>query len=243
MCAHMNMQIVSEREKRLDVGMRANGLKQSVYWITWLIIHTAVVLVNTLILIAIGEAVGFTIFRNVSVQVTLTLFFSLGWSMIFVAYFLSTLVQKGKTAAVVSFLVFVVAVFIQLVFSEDKIYIFYSPGQSPTLARVLSFFAPFAFTKAYSDISFHEEYYSWADLYAPVAVHTATADYETTASIHSINFMMYSVVLFAVLFWYIDGVFGCGRHPLFFLMPSFYGIRVGSGKARMYFAIDLFISQ
>eukprot|EP00698_Gefionella_okellyi_P006364 TRINITY_DN1572_c0_g1_i1.p1 TRINITY_DN1572_c0_g1~~TRINITY_DN1572_c0_g1_i1.p1 ORF type:complete len:745 (+),score=113.23 TRINITY_DN1572_c0_g1_i1:316-2550(+) len=222
-------QLVVERERSLVAGLRANGMKQSMYWLSWLLLHLMIVVVNMLVTFAVGAAVGLDVFRQVASEVILVIFGVFGLVSIPLSYLLATLTSTAKTSAVVGFLLFVIAAFLQIIFGGAQIYVFYGSDSAPVIPAVLSFFPPFAFAKCFSDVTMtvqNGKWYSWQSLFAPVQIHTAYSDFTVTPTIESLHYMIYSGVVFAVLAWYVDAVVLVGRHPLFMFTRQFYGCSV-----------------
>lgn len=236
-------QITAERERRLDVGLRANGMRQSAYFVSWALTHAFFVIVNTLVMEAMGQAFGFSVFRSADVSVTLAVFAAFGASLLALAYFLNVFIRSAKTAAIIGFLILVIGLFLQLIFTGDQVYSFFDPGTTPFIGHLLQAFPPFAFAKCFRDISrvigvsdgvSQTVFFTWADLFRVLTVDTGLTSYPVATTANSLLHMLVAGLVFTALFLYLNAVIPRdghpGLHPLFFVLPSTYGCCVPSAE-------------
>jgi len=172
-------------------------------------------------------------------------------SMIFFAFFLSTLVSKVKTATMVGMFFLVVGLLLMYqVFSKLSVaYIFWEAHTTPLWRNILMFFPPFNFGKIYLDISLLAGgYYNsardaitpgpgfyWHDLFVkvPFAYLPRNGNYRAPIPAEALQFLGMDIVVFALLAWYLDYVipnaYGNSKPFYFFVLPSFWGF--GGRKA------------
>jgi hypothetical protein len=227
-------QIASERERRLDAGLRANGMFASAYWCAWLLTHALLAAAGGVATVACGWMFGFAVFTAVDAAASLVLFVAFGLALLPLAYLLGVFVRQARTAAVVGFLVLVLGLFLQLVFAGDKIYAFYGPDTPPAVWRALQSFAPFAFGKCLSDMLHvvgpgdgvgRTHRFAWADWAAPVAMPAApgSAPALGPAPVDALRQLVLVGAVLLVLFAYLEAVVPReghpAAHPLFFLRP------------------------
>lgn len=108
-------EIVMEKEQRLRLGMQMMGLKSSVYWITWFGNGLTFVTLTTLLLIAAGAACGFSVFLRTNFAVSFLLFFLYGMGALSLAFVLSTLISRTKTAQTVGYAIVLVGFVFQAI--------------------------------------------------------------------------------------------------------------------------------
>lgn len=68
------------------------GVSHPIYWLSWMIVGTIMNFIQCVVLIISGKVMGFPMFLNCEVMILFKFIFSFGQSMVFLAYFLSTLV-------------------------------------------------------------------------------------------------------------------------------------------------------
>ena len=67
--------VVVEKEEKLRIGMRQMGLRTSAYWASWATYAVVMSLLSTLVLLASGNAAGFTFFTNATPLAAFLLYF------------------------------------------------------------------------------------------------------------------------------------------------------------------------
>lgn len=87
-------EIAREKEFKLRQGLNIVGVSHPVYWLNWLIVGTLMNVVQTSVLVVSGQIIGFPLFKNAESMILFKFFFAFGQSMVFLAFFLSTLVSS-----------------------------------------------------------------------------------------------------------------------------------------------------
>lgn len=87
--------VVTEKEKKIKESLRMVGLRDSVFWLSWLIVYALMVLVMSLIAAVI---LYFVAFKDSNIVVLFLLLFEFGITMIMFAFILTTLFSKAKVA-------------------------------------------------------------------------------------------------------------------------------------------------
>jgi ATP-binding cassette subfamily A (ABC1) protein 3 len=87
-------EIAKEKEFKLRQGLNIVGVSHPIYWLSWLIVGTLINLMQTSVLVASGKIMAFPLFQNADLWVLFKFFFVFGQSMVFLAFFLSTLVSS-----------------------------------------------------------------------------------------------------------------------------------------------------
>eukprot|EP00743_Colponemidia_sp_Colp-15_P008092 GILK01008768.1.p1 GENE.GILK01008768.1~~GILK01008768.1.p1 ORF type:complete len:953 (+),score=144.68 GILK01008768.1:132-2990(+) len=150
-------EIVREKEQRLRQGLSVMGMGSLVFWLSWLITSICYCVIVTLVLIASGAACGFTLFKNCNFLVLFLLFFTFGITMLVFAFWISTFIQRSKTAYTACYTFILLGLVLQLFLSNPLVAQFvYSEGLKdwiPVVRTFLSFYPPFNFAKAYGDVA------------------------------------------------------------------------------------------
>ena len=135
--------VVVEKEEKLRVGMRQMGLRTSAYWASWGTYAVVMSLLSTLVLLASGNAAGFTFFTNATPLAAFLLYFFSSLAYAGLALLLSSVVSSGKTAQQLGYsLALVSFMFIAVVGSGSGILLnlLYSAQLKPWMVRVRQIF-------------------------------------------------------------------------------------------------------
>ncbi|KAI8915746.1 hypothetical protein EDD86DRAFT_186239 [Gorgonomyces haynaldii] len=240
--------IVTEKEKRLRLGMEMTGLTPFVYWISHFLSLSLESLTASLFTTCFGLAFGFQSFRNSDFFVLILTFFLLGESMIVMGFFISTFVSKARVAMMVGIFVFIVGILFQsFVFSSAYFgYVWWKRLVPPAVPGFFSIFPFFNFGKLFMDISTFTTgkpsaitgTYAvgpglpWSSLYKPVP--SSLLPFYGDGSvptppppIEAMYNLIWNTVLYGFLTWYLDLVipneFGKRMPPWFFLTKSYWG--------------------
>ena len=236
--------IVQEKEKQLRLGMNLMGLKDSAFWISWLVTIQAFNILLTLILIGFGAAFQFEVFLNTDFFVNFVVFFEFGTAMIALGFFLSTVLHKTTAASNAGWAILLVGFALQLIVFGNTVivYAFYSDVWWLNMIRYFFqiFYPPFNFSKAYIDISqktqrqyspeqgkfISGQKFTWGDLYdKPESYILNNVDIPATDEV--LWYLFAQIILYTVATWYFDNVVsspnGPGKPLWFFLMPSYWG--------------------
>jgi len=237
--------IVSEKEYKLRHGMQMMGLISSVYWTSWLLINTVVVILTTFVICAAGYAFQIDFFVNSSFSVIYCFFFMFQASMIFVAFFISSLVPKVRTGTLLGMFILIIGlVFMLAIFGSTYTgYLWWQTTTSKAGWLVLMFLPFFNFGKLYIDIDVLTlgQYdastntiiagpgFTWSSLYQqiPSEYLSSIGTYDLPLPAQSLLFLFMNMGFYALLAWYFDNVlpdvFGNRKPVYFFLTPSFWG--------------------
>src|SRR5690606_18503505 len=98
--------VVLEKDCHIRLAMKSMGLKTSAYWISWYITAGMMALLQILIGIGYGHALGLWFFTQTDFGVLLVMFISFAASLIPLAFLLSSFVNTAKAALVLGFFVF-----------------------------------------------------------------------------------------------------------------------------------------
>jgi hypothetical protein len=235
--------IVVEKENKLRFGMKIMGLKDSVYWFTWLLTVMVINLLATLVMIGLGYAVGLRFFANTNFFVLLFVFTTFQFSLVPMAFFFCNFINKSRSANLVGFGVLLFGMFFMMFLCNGmNVYTWYQSGQVRTIFRsVFMIFPYFNFGRCYSDIvykSVQQNFdssagkfsnnggFTWGDLYKKNLVR-GSVDWDIPPTVDSIYLMLFNFVFFFFLAWYLDNVLpgadGVRRPPYFMFTGSYWG--------------------
>ncbi|KAF8939132.1 ATP-binding cassette sub- A member 1 [Haplosporangium gracile] len=246
-------QIVMEKELHLRHSMQMMGLKTLVYWFSWWLSNALLVLISAVVICGFGIAFGFSVFMNSNFGALVITFFLFGLAMVTMAFWITTMVKASRTAILIGIFLFIIGLlFESMVFSNSYVgYIWYDEGTSVAGKYCLMFIPFFNFGKIFLDMSLFSSGrfdvltatyipgpgFHWNNLYDKIPTsYTPTYDTRKTrhpdvpAPIQSWYLLLMNIGVFAILTLYFDQVvaddYGNRRHPLFFLDPSFYGLKM-----------------
>ena len=106
-------QLVTEKELRLREAMSVVGLRDSIYWATWILTNMAWNTLSGLLLILAGAIFQFNFFLKNDFGTYFFLFLLFGFSMVAFAIFLSLFLSKARTATSVGFAIYLIGVIVQ----------------------------------------------------------------------------------------------------------------------------------
>ncbi|CAG8641009.1 16181_t:CDS:2 [Dentiscutata erythropus] len=191
--------LVKEKEDKILVMMKMNGLKTSTYYLTHYIHFYAEHIVTTLVFVITGLIFKMEIFTKTGISVYVILFFVWGHVEIALAFLFSCFFSKARIALVVTFLIVLCGIIVSFVAET-----LYNDLESAPLAYFL--WPPFAF-------------YRCLNLINTASVSTAIPPYRLSNLIvgnevfNGIIFMVVEYFILMVLTFYLTNV-----------LPSEYGI-------------------
>ncbi|KAJ3118142.1 hypothetical protein HDU96_003671 [Phlyctochytrium bullatum] len=191
--------LVKEKEDRILIMMKMNGMKSWAYYATHYITFYILFTASTIIFLVSGRLVRLEFFTLTQPSVLVILFFLWGHVQIALAFFFASIFNKSRIALVLTFLIVLCGVIISIVlerlFAEDPI------------PPALFLWPPFAFYRALSLVNKH----SYAKNLPPYRMSMLRGRDE-----------VYVAVLYMVLGFFIYGLLS-----LYFsaVLPSDFGVR------------------
>ncbi|KAI8909839.1 hypothetical protein EDD86DRAFT_190811 [Gorgonomyces haynaldii] len=184
--------LVQEKEQRILVMMRMNGMKSWSYYISHYITFYVLYTLSTLVFLISGYYGKLTFFTLTQSSVLIWMFFVWGHNQIALAFFFSTLFNRSRFALISSFLVVLCSVMISLAIAQ-----IFQDRPAPTPFFI---WPPFAFYRALllvNDASFKGDArpYRFSDL---------TGSNEVNVCLW---FMVVEIFVFLLLAYYFDAVF------------------------------------
>eukprot|EP00762_Andalucia_godoyi_P004681 ANDGO_03589.mRNA.1 ABC transporter A family member 1 len=234
--------IVSEKEERLRFGMKIMGLKDSVYWWTWLWHVMSINFVSILMMMAFGYIFGLRFFTQSNFFVVFFMFLSFLLALTPLSFLLTIFISRARSANVVGFAAVVFGMFFILFFSNGSNgYSWYDPsGIRPIFLIIFYFFPFFNFSRIFNDItliSVQQQYddskggyssgdgYSWSDLYKTDLLKSQYS-WTIPPTADSFYLLLFNFAFYYVLTWYFDNTIpsadGVAHPPYFFLLPSYW---------------------
>jgi ABC-type Na+ transport system ATPase subunit NatA len=232
--------IVTEKEEKLKDSLIMMGLKVEIYWLSYFISNSWLIIICSLITCLGGLAFGFFVFKNSNFAVVFLTFFLFGLAMVTFGFFITTFCRRSRVAVLVGIFLFIIGLlFESFVFSNEFIgYIWWDPKTSSAGRYILMFIPFFNFGKIFLDISHLSSGeideltqtlipgpgFKWNDLFKKI-----DDTKQIPAPIQSLHFLLMNIAFYSFLTWYLDKVipdeYGNRINPLFFLTPSYYGIK------------------
>jgi hypothetical protein len=240
-------QIVTEKEDRLRHAMEMMGLLPSVYWWSYFLSNSILVLIGSLVTSVLGLAFAFKAFTGTNFAIIFLTFFLFGESMVVFAFFLSTIIPKSRMAILVGIFIFIIGLlFESFVFSSGYIgYIWWKSSTSPSLTNLLQFFPFFNFGRMFLDITTFttgklEEFtgtfipgpgMDWAGLYKSVPdqlqpIYSDGTRPNIPPAVTNFYYLLMNIAFYGFLTFYLDNVlpdeFGNRLMPWFFLTKRYW---------------------
>ncbi|OLY81217.1 ABC transporter A family member 2 [Smittium mucronatum] len=222
------LMLVTEKEKRLRESLQTAGLRPEVYWLSWYLAYSVVVVICVLVTMAMGAALDLDVFRNANF---FALFFNLlllNLSMLMVGCMLSAMINTSQTAVLVSVYIFVIGLILMgAIFSNPSFtYIWWDSGTTPAIRRVLMLLPPFNFGVLFVTISnlasgsvqpITGTYipgigFKWGDLFKDIPANyvQSTDVNQTSIPVPHPDFfltrLLLNMLLYFILAWYFDKV-------------------------------------
>lgn len=107
--------LVDEKEQRLRQAISIMGLLDSAYWLSWLLWEITLALISSILYIFLGMMFQFSLYLHNSFGILFFLCFLFQFSMVGLAFVLSTFVNNSASARTAGFVVFIVGFLTQLV--------------------------------------------------------------------------------------------------------------------------------
>eukprot|EP00947_MAST-08B_sp_MAST-8B-sp1_P006421 g6421.t1 len=219
-------EIVTEKELRLRTGLEMMGMRQSLYWLSWLLTGLCFSLLSTLVLMAAAEAMQFSMFVNTAPAVTFLVFFLFAAAMVNAGFFVSALIKRVKAAQTIGYGVILVGFVFQTIICSGYgalISLLFADNLAwwvVLIRTVLNLYPPFNFAKIYysiSDIAGKQYDYSagtvkngtaftWDDLYVARSKSLLGFHVEVPAPKEALLLMLANGLMYLVLAWYLDNV-------------------------------------
>ncbi|KXS12068.1 P-loop containing nucleoside triphosphate hydrolase protein [Gonapodya prolifera JEL478] len=190
--------IVKEKEDRIAVMMKMNGLKPSTYYVTQYIQFLVLAILSLLAFLIIGIVLRVDFFRNTSKAVLIILFFIWANVQVSLAFFFSSFFSKNRTALIMTFLIVLCSVVVSL--TLDQLY-------TDSLTPAFFIWPPFAFYRCLSKINTA----SWRRTLRPYEVSNLAPPDEVGVAV---IFMVLEIPVYLLLGAYLSQV-----------LPSEFGVR------------------
>ncbi|OUM61279.1 hypothetical protein PIROE2DRAFT_20971 [Piromyces sp. E2] len=251
--------LVNEKESKVRYSMEMMGLKQSVYWVSWIIIYLIYYVINTLSTILFGKLFGYSFFNNANFGALFLLFFVYSIAMGAMAMFITTFVKSSKTSILIGIFMLIIGFLINcVIFQEESLaYLFWSDSVPEYVTKLFSIFVPFFnFGKMYMDISklssnsynyitstiVEGKGFYWSDLFEkPQSTLSVRGGYDLSRMeppINALYYLLISTGIYVVLALYFDNVvpnvYGNRKSLLYFLVPSYWFKRSSSVKPQQW---------
>jgi ABC-type multidrug transport system ATPase subunit len=153
------VEMTTEKEKKLRVGMQMMGLKYSAYWLVYIVLALALSALVAAILMGAGYACRFAFFTNSNFGAVYLLFFLFTAACSALAFFLSTLIKSSATAQTIGYGVILIGFIFQSILGSaygmliDMLYYQGAAAWVQALRIILFLYPPFNMAQAFSDIA------------------------------------------------------------------------------------------
>ncbi|CAL4074301.1 unnamed protein product, partial [Meganyctiphanes norvegica] len=208
---YMMMLIVEEKEKKIKEGMKQMGLRDSVYWLSWLTIYGGyVVILSTICIIILPLA---RVFQYTNLILLFILFMLYGFSSIVLAIMMTPFFNSAKVAGVVANLS-------QIVFSLlYYLQVFLGDSMDTSVYWALGLLSPCAFSLALDKVilfDFSKGGLNMSNIWEGPGLPFAG----------SLIMISVDIIIYLALTLYLDAVvpseYGTKQPPWFIFKPSFW---------------------
>jgi len=242
---HLLSNVTSEKETKIRYSMEMMGLKQSVYWCSWIIYYSILIFLNTVSTIFFGRIFNYSFFKNTDLLVLTYLFFIFGLSFAAFGFFISSLVKRSKTAVLIGIFIIILCYFFIGIFfvNEMTCYIFWSDEISQNYRKFFSYLVPFFnYGKLYVDIAgkssntynyvtltvIKGKGFKYGDLFDvrdTYVLNSMDLD-DLEPPVNAIYYMIFNCLLYLLLAIYFDNIrsneYGKRKPFYYFLLPSYW---------------------
>lgn len=232
-------EVVTEKERKLRLGMQTMGLRNSVYYLTWFVHSQILLVVQVLLLIAAGAAFQIPYFLYTNFFANFLIFWTFGFCMNSVSFVLAAILPSSRIATYVSLGLSMVGLLIVTVFSGALGALFFALTNSSDVpigliiaGWVLRMFPMYNLTKAMFDVnsmSYESDGikgpgYGFSDLFntRQLQFGTSTPTYESLIA----NVIL--AVVFSIVAIYFDHIIpgnsGSSQSLWYPLSPHYWGL-------------------
>ena len=220
------VELVTEKELQLKLGMQFMGMTEGAYWSSWVVSAFIFSTASTAILIASGHLFGYSTFINTDLAVLFVIYWCFNIAMCGLSFFLASIVNTRKGAQTIGYSFILVGFVFQtiictgygslidLLFSNDVAW------WVNLIRYVLQCYPPFSFAKAFfavSDIAGKQYEYSegtvnpghhfyWHNGTQTRHKRLLGHDVVVPPMFDSINLMLLDMVGYFLIAWYLDNV-------------------------------------
>jgi ABC-type multidrug transport system ATPase subunit len=191
--------LVLEKQSKLRVMMRIMGLYDSTYWFVNYVLDFALYVVVAVLFVAIEIITRVKFFVETSPLILFWMFFLWGTTQVSLAYFLSTLIRRTRTATVVGYMIVIVSV----ITAEILVSNIYQQERPPWLFWFYPWFVFYRavyviWTECYGSLSTSSSVNYWA---CPTTLdpNSELALAIILLAVHSVVFLLLALYLDAVL--------------------------------------------
>lgn len=107
--------LVVEKEEKLRFGMKMMGLRDTSFYISWFASFTVLCFFASLVTVFSGMIFQIVMFLKTNWFILFAMFFTFGMSLICLAFLLSTLVNTGKSALILGFVILAISFILNMV--------------------------------------------------------------------------------------------------------------------------------
>lgn len=107
-------QLVGEKELHLRDSLLTMGMRNSVYWATWLVANMLWNTLTAVLLVVFGWVFQFDFFLKNDFGTYSILFLLFGWAMVPFAFFCSLFLSRARTATSLGFAIFLFGIMLQV---------------------------------------------------------------------------------------------------------------------------------
>ena len=207
--------IVTEKSEKLKEGMKMMGLKETVYWASWLVTQSLINVLMTTLFVAVGYL--FSIFSHTPIPISFITFFLYGTSIVSISFFCSVFFSNAKTGTSVSMMVF----YAQIIASSILQYFLFHRTELWAILLI------YLLSSVMPPLSLTQLSIYFAD--AKVTGHTlslGTAGLPYYPVWLALAFQVINILLYGFLTWYVSnilpGEYGTGKYPWFIISPSYW---------------------
>jgi ABC-type multidrug transport system ATPase subunit len=239
--------LVTEKELKLRVGLMFQGMQLSAYWGAWITTGVVLSALSTAVLLITTAIAHYTLFANTDLAILVTIFFAFSLSMVAFAFFISSILNTRKQAQTTGYAVILVGFVFQTIIATgngaliDLLFASDVAWWVVLIRCALQMYPPFNWANCFFDISsiagkhYHYtkgsvsdgDFFGWSN--ATVARNKTLQGTPVVIPpmVDSVYLLLANTVVYFTLAWYFDSVLssennGNPQHPLFCLSPAYW---------------------
>jgi ATP-binding cassette subfamily A (ABC1) protein 3 len=207
--SRMVRNMVEEKEKKLSEGMKMMGLRNSVFWMSWVVTYLISFTIVCILVIAVSKL---SLFKYSDIGILFAFFFSFCLSLISLACLVTTFFSRAKTAGTLS--PFLLLAGYLPYFSVS------AADQAVGVKNLSCLLSPVAFSLGSTQII------SFEGVFIGSQWNNSSTMIDNFCLSTAITLMFFDAFLYAVLAWYLDKIwpreYGTHLKWYFFVTPSYW---------------------
>ena len=239
--------LVTEKELKLRVGLMFQGMKLSAYWGSWVITGFVLSALSTMVLLLTTRLARYSLFENTDISIMVTVFLSFSLSMVGFAFFISSLLNTRKQAQTAGYGIILVGFVFQTIIATgngaliDLLYASDVAWWVVLIRFMLQVYPPYNWANCFFVISsvagkhYHYskgqvssgDHFGWSNATQASNKTLMGNPVVIPPAVDSVYLLLANTFTYFALAWYFDSIIpsvsnGNPKHPTFCINPAYW---------------------